>query len=155
MENDKTIEVLNALITINNDRIEGYGTASKNTDEEDLINLFAQFISTSYKCKQELVNEVIKIGGIPAEGTKTTGKFYRIWMEVKSALTNKDRKVILSSCEFGEEMALNTYSKVVSNNISAITAEQQTMLYAQHYLIISDRDKVNSMRNMLEAEACI
>ena len=29
MENKKTIEVLNTLITINNDRIEGYETASK------------------------------------------------------------------------------------------------------------------------------
>ena len=29
MENEKTIAVLNTLITINNDRIEGYETASK------------------------------------------------------------------------------------------------------------------------------
>jgi hypothetical protein len=32
MEKEKTIEVLNSLITISNDRIEGYETASKETD---------------------------------------------------------------------------------------------------------------------------
>uniref|UniRef100_UPI0025C47882 YtxH domain-containing protein n=1 Tax=Marinilabilia sp. TaxID=2021252 RepID=UPI0025C47882 len=52
--NEKAIEVLNSLITINNDRIEGYETASNETEEPDLKNLFAQFISTSQKCKKEL-----------------------------------------------------------------------------------------------------
>lgn len=33
METAKTIDVLNELITINNDRIEGYQTASNETDE--------------------------------------------------------------------------------------------------------------------------
>ena len=53
MENETTIAVLNTLITINNDRIEGYETASKETEEQDLKTLFAQFSSTSQKCKHE------------------------------------------------------------------------------------------------------
>ncbi len=36
IKNQKAIEVLNSLITINNDRIEGYETASKGTKELDL-----------------------------------------------------------------------------------------------------------------------
>ena len=46
MENEKTIAVLNTLITINNDRIEGYETASKETEEQDLKALFAHFTAT-------------------------------------------------------------------------------------------------------------
>jgi hypothetical protein len=33
MKIEKTVEVLNTLITINNDRIEGYETASEETEE--------------------------------------------------------------------------------------------------------------------------
>lgn len=33
MENEATIEVLNTLITINNDRIEGYETAANETED--------------------------------------------------------------------------------------------------------------------------
>ena len=81
MKKEKAVEVLNSLITINNDRIEGYETASKETDEHDLKSLFAQFISTSQKCKQELVLEVNKLGGGASEGTKTSGKFFGCgWM---------------------------------------------------------------------------
>lgn len=78
MHNDNKIEVLNTLITINNDRIEGYETTAKETEEQDLKSLFAQFSYTSQKCKQELSNEVSKLGGTPAEGTLTSGKFFRV-----------------------------------------------------------------------------
>ena len=149
MENEKTIAVLNTLITINNDRIEGYETASKETEEQELKTLFAQFIATSQKCKQELVTEVTKLGGKPEEGTMTSGKFFRVWMDVKAAITGKDRKAILNSCEYGEDVAVDTYNKALRNNLSDITAEQQTMLNAQHALIKADHDKVKSMRDSL------
>ena len=51
MENEKTIDALNKLIEINNDRIEGYETASKETNDTDLLNLFSGFIQTSKKCR--------------------------------------------------------------------------------------------------------
>lgn len=125
MENQKTIEVLNTLITINNDRIQGYETASKETKEQDLKKMFAQFTQTSQKCKQQLVAEVEKLRGEPAEGTKTSGKFFREWMDVKAALTGKDRKAILNSCEYGEDVAVDTYKKALKDNLSDITANQK------------------------------
>ncbi len=149
MEKDKSIEVLNTLITINNDRIEGYETASKETEEQDLKSLFAEFILTSQKCKRELVSEVNKLGGQPSEGTKTSGKFFRVWMDVKAALTGKDRKLILDSCEYGEDVAVNTYNKVLRDHLSDITADQQKLLNAQQALIKVDHNKVKSMRDNL------
>lgn len=152
MENEKTIEVLNSLITINNDRIEGYETAAKETDEQDLKTLFAQFSATSLKCKTELTNEVIKLGGTPAEGTMVSGKFFRVWMDVKAALTGKDRKAILNSCEYGEDIAKNTYEKALKNDAENLSAEQQAMIKAQHLLIVADHDHVKSMRDLVANE---
>ena len=149
MENQKQIDVLNTLITINNDRIEGYETASKETDEQDLKKLFTQFALTSQKCKKELGVEVLKLGSKPAEGTKTSGKFFREWMDVKAALTGKDRKAILNSCEYGEDVAVDTYKKVLKDNLSDITGKQQKLLISQHALIKADHDKVKSMRDAL------
>ena len=145
----KTIVVLNSLIEINNDRIEGYTTASNETKESELKSLFSEFSKTSQKCKQELVNEVHKLGGTPIEGTKTTGKFFRVWMDVKAALTGKDRKAILDSCEFGENKALDTYKDALKNNIENLSGEEQTMLKNQQMLIKADHDKVKSLHNKL------
>ncbi|KOY84555.1 hypothetical protein AD998_20395 [bacterium 336/3] len=149
MEKEKTIEVLNTLITINNDRIEGYETATKETEEQDLKTLFAQFSATSLKCKTELKIEVSKLGGTSAEGTTTSGKFFRVWMDVKAALTGKDRKAILNSCEYGEDMAKDTYEKALKNDAENLSAEQQTMIKEQHTLLVADHDRVKSMRDAL------
>ncbi len=152
MENEKTISVLNTLITINNDRIEGYDTASKETEEQDLKTAFTKFSATSQKCKQELEAEVEKLGGEPAEGTKTTGKFFRVWMDVKAALTGKDRKAILNSCEYGEDVAKSTYENALKNDAEDLSTEQQTMIKAQHTLLAEDHDEVKSMRDLVMAD---
>ena len=149
MEKEKTIEVLNTLITINNDRIEGYDTASKETEESDLKFQFAQFSGTSQKCNQELKTEVIKIGGTPAEGTMVSGKFFRVWMDVKSAITGKDRKAILNSCEYGEDVAKATYEKALEKDSENLSAELQNMIKEQHTLLVADHDKIKSMRDAL------
>lgn len=148
-EKSKAIEVLNSLITINNDRIEGYETALKETEEHDLKTLFAQFISTSRKCKQELVMEVNKLGGEVAEGTKTSGKFFRVWMDVKAALTGKDRKAILNSCEFGEERAQDAYDKALEDDFEHLSAEQQAMINAQESLLEADHYYIKELRDAL------
>ena len=149
METAKTTDVLNELITINNDRIEGYQTASDETEEQDLKALFSQFIFTSQKCKSELVSEVSRLGGEIAEGTKTSGKFFRVWMDVKAALTGKDRKAILDSCEFGEDVAVDTYEKALKDDLEELTSEHQSMLRAQLSVIKADHDKIKSMRDAL------
>ncbi len=152
MEKEKTIEVLNTLITINNDRIEGYETASKETEEKDLKTMFAQFSDTSKKCNKELTSEVHKLGGTPAEGTLVSGKFFRAWMDVKAALTGKDRKIILNSCEYGEDVAKSTYEKALKNDAADLSGEQQTMIKAQHTNLVADHDMVKSMRDLVMAD---
>lgn len=149
MDKEKSIDALNKLIEINNDRIEGYETASKETDESELKTLFSKFSQTSQKCKHELVSEVQKLGGKPMEGTKTSGKFFRAWMDVKAALTRKDREAILNSCEFGEDQAVDTYKNVLKDNTEDLDSMQQTMVKAQLVLIKADHDHVKEMRDML------
>lgn len=149
MEKEKAIEVLNSLITINNDRIEGYETASKETEESDLKAMFAQFISTSQKCKDELSREVITLGGEVAEGTKVSGKFFRAWMDVKAALTGKDRKAILNSCEYGEDEAKDTYEKALENDSEHLNPKQVSMIDTQKMSLKGDHDHIKALRDAL------
>lgn len=149
MENEKTIDVLNKLITINNDRIEGYQTASNETEEADLISLFAELMATSLQCKQELEAEVNALGGSPSEATKASGKFFRVWMDVKAALTGKDRKAILNSCEFGEDAAIKTYEDVLDNELEHLNQQQETMINQQFELLMKDHNRVKSLRDSL------
>lgn len=147
MRNEKTVDALNTLVEINNDRFEGYQTAAKETEEQDLKTLFGRFAQDSSKCRQELANEITKLGGTPVEGTKTTGKLFRAWMDVKAAITGKDRQAILKSCEFGENNALETYESVLKNDTEHLSPGHVSMIQTQMSLLKGDHSKVKSMRD--------
>jgi len=147
MENSKNISALNKLIEINNDRIEGYETASKETKDTDLKMLFGELATTSQKNVSELRAEVKNLGGEPEEGTRATGKFFRAWMDVKAALTGNDRHAILDSCEFGEDKALETYESVLEKATSDLTAEQTQLVSQQQTTLRADHDRVKALRD--------
>ncbi len=149
MEKEKTIDALNTLVEINNDRIEGYEKAIENTEERDLKDLFSEFKETSRKCLGELKSEITKFGGEVTEGTNASGKFFRAWMDFKSALTGKDRKAILNSCEYGEEQADETYQEVLDEESEHLNPQQQAMIKAQHNLLRIDQNRIKSMLNTL------
>ncbi|RRJ91783.1 ferritin-like domain-containing protein [Flavobacterium macacae] len=146
MENSKNISALNKLIEINNDRVEGYETASKEANESDLKSLFGELAATSHKNLSELRSEVKRLGGTPEEGTRVTGKFFRAWMDVKAAFTGNDRHTILDSCEFGEDKALETYEAVL-NDSSDLTAEQTQLVSQQKTALRADHDRVKALRD--------
>lgn len=140
------VDSLNNLIQINNDRIQGYLTAAKETEEPDLKNLFSELMQTSQENRRELTEEVTRLGGTPIEGTTVSGKVYRAWMDVKSALTSKDRKAILSSCEFGEDVAVKTYESELETD--ALTASNLAgKVRHQHSKIKSEHDRIKQLRN--------
>jgi len=147
MDKEKSIVVLNSLVVINNDRIEGYESASKETKDSDLLLLFAHLSQTSVKFKQELVDEIHKLGGKPTEGTTIMGRFFRVWMDVKAAFTKDDRKTILDSCEYGEDTAVEAYNDALKEHDNCISTEQRAMLKAHHALLKIDHDKVKGMRD--------
>jgi uncharacterized protein (TIGR02284 family) len=115
--NEATVEILNDLIMINNDRIAGYERAineAKDLDV-DLKAMFEGMIRESQQYKQELVEKYTTAGGEQVEeGTTNSGKIYRAWMDVKATFTGSDRKAILSSCEFGEDAWRRAYEAALS-----------------------------------------
>jgi uncharacterized protein (TIGR02284 family) len=145
---EKSIDILNDLLQVNNDRIEGYKHAAKETNEPDLKDLFAKFVEDSNKFKMELTTEVKNLGGTPVEGTRNTGKIYRVWMDVKAALTNKDRKAILNSCDTGEGVAIGYYVDALEDLDTS--SSYYSLIKKQFEIIKEDRVKI---KNLLDAVA--
>jgi uncharacterized protein (TIGR02284 family) len=152
MDIEKTIEAFNSLIVINNDRIEGYKTAEAEAQETDLKMLFSDLMETSVQNRKELVAEVTRLGGTPDEGTRVTGKFFRVWMDVKAAFTGNDRKAILESCEYGEDVALETYKNVLIQDHQDTNSVEQDLLNKHYALLKADHDRVKELLNVIEHE---
>jgi len=72
-----------------------------------------------------------------------------MWMDFKAAVTGKDRKSILKSCEYGEDVAKHTYENVLEDKTSELTAGQLALVTKQYAMIKAGHDKVRAMRDAL------
>jgi len=149
--NENLIEVLNDLIQINNDRINGYEKASdeiKATDV-DLLTMFQKMGNDSRDHVRELSNAVVKLGGEPATDTTISGKIYRTWMDVKAAFARKDRLSVLEACEFGEDAAQRAYETAL-NSDAEMNAETRQLIMDQKASLRTSHDIVKKYRDLHE-----
>lgn len=150
--NESTVEVLNDLIKINNDRIAGYERAiseAKDLDV-DLKATFEGMIRESQQYKDELVTKVSACGGDVKQGTTTSGKIYRAWMDVKATFTGSDRKAILSSCEFGEDAAQRAYEAALTSE-AEMTPDTRQMIVEQKQSLRNSHDLIKKYRDAHKA----
>ena len=136
----ETIEVLNDLIRISNDRILGYEKAIRETRREDtdLKILYAAMVAESHRMKITLATEVQTLGGRMEQGTTPAGAVYRGWMEDKAAFTDHDRRAILANCETAEEAAQRAYDLALDHVLPAYIREMLTRQQATLYTSLEE-----------------
>jgi len=146
---EKSSKQLKKLIIINNDRYEGYKTAANETDEPELKALFEHYSHQSKEFSDELQKLLPDSSYSPEPGeTKNTGKLYRIYMDLKATIAGKDRKAILASCEYGEDVAKEAYDKVLENQ-GGIDEEIVDIIRKQRIELQKGHDKIKVMRDSL------
>ena len=145
---EERIEVLNELVHINNDRIEGYEKAITllKTDNQELRPIFEQMVDESEAIKQELVTAIRKHDGeSTSDATTQKGKIYRMWTDIRNAFSSDKEENVLELCEYGEDATQKAY--------------QEAQLQNSHNTIRNLRNWINDMIPKLkthydELEAC-
>lgn len=152
MANDNVIGILNDLVRINHDRVVGYEKAIDELKDEDadLRTLFQRYVNESREYGQELKQEVSRLGGDVAEGTTNSGKIYRVWMDLKAAVTGHDRKTVLNNCEFGEDAAQKAYDTAL-NSDTELEPSLRDLIVRQKAALKVGHDEVKRLRDMAKA----
>ena len=147
--NNETAEILNDLVQINNDRIEGYQTAIDNlkSEDNDLKPLFVSLIGESQQCKQALSKELNLLQEDTEEGTTTSGALYRAWMDVKAVFTGHNRKSILENCEYGEDAAQKAYKDAAKEE--GLPMHLRELILEQKATLRQSHDKIKQLRDQL------
>ncbi|WP_221391870.1 PA2169 family four-helix-bundle protein [Dyadobacter sp. NIV53] len=143
----EVIETLNDLILINNDRIAGYEKSYEETDniETDLKGLFQKYINDSRGFISQLTDEVIKLGGQPADGTLFSGKLYRVWMNIRATFSSDNRKAVLENSEAGEDAAQEAYAEALK--AEELPADLQQLILSQKTILKEAHDNIKSQRD--------
>lgn len=149
----KSSEIMNDLIQVNNDRITGYEKAAEETEviDADLRAIFHSMIDQSRKNVEELTRYVQQTGTLPETGTTLSGKIYRAWMDVKATFNGNDRKTILDSCEYGEDVALKAYKDaLVEEGEEKLSQPVREMITRQKNNLLQSHDRIRMLRDTQE-----
>jgi uncharacterized protein (TIGR02284 family) len=155
---EERIDVLNDLVHINNDRIEGYEKAigMLKPDNQELRPIFEQMVHESEAIKQELVTVIRKHDG-EADGDATTekGKIYRVWMDIRNAFSTDKAENVLELCEYGEDAAQKAYQEALESedtqgaDIRELIVRQKEQLKNAHNTIRNLRDGARNNKSSL------
>lgn len=142
----ETTSVVKDLIKMNNDRYNGYVKSAEDVDDSSLKDLFTRLGKQSNDFKNELLPFAAGEDLDDTNDTSIGSKVHRAWIDIKQAITGKDRHTILQSCEWGEDQILHTYKDTLEkeNGLSAdvriVLQRQETQLQQSHDMIKALRD---------------
>jgi len=145
---DKSVEVLNDLIEINNDRVAGFAHAAKELNEKDLDlrTLFMELRANSRENVHELGRNIHKCGGHVEMGMSGRGALHRMWLDVKATFSGSDRKSILRECERGEDAIKKAYATALLPE-NGLAPEYIEIVKRQQQAIIASHNKIKALRD--------
>lgn len=144
-----TTDTLQDLVLLNNDRVEGYEKAVTQTDDSDLKQLFTKLSDESRKFSNELKGLFTDGEKMPErDETTNSGKLYRVWMDIKNALSANDRKSVLAACEYGEDVIKKAYEDALKNR-DEIAPDALAVIQKQYSALTEAHNRVKHLRDSL------
>jgi uncharacterized protein (TIGR02284 family) len=148
---EKTIDIINDLIKINNDRVAGFEKAAQDLKEDnlDLRPLFEKLAGESRNNTEELMRYANQYGADTEDDTSTAGALHRAWIEIRAAFSGNDTVSILGECERGEDAIKKAYVSALEDSDEISYAVQET-IRRQQQGIIESHDLIKSLRDESE-----
>lgn len=148
MKNESTVSVLNDLLNITNDRIEGFSKVEEKvwTTHSALKADYDQMVSQSQVMKTELINLIREHGGNPDNTTSTAGALHRAWIDIKNSFSADKAESTLENVVFGEKAAINAYEKALDSD--DLLPETQKVISDQLHQLKSSYRKFENLEKM-------
>ncbi|MFC3160431.1 conserved hypothetical protein [Chryseobacterium arachidis] len=117
MNNENTVSVLNDLLNITNDRIEGFSKVEdKVWDTHSSLKAdYDQMVAQSQTMKNDLIQLINGKGGEADNTTSTAGAIHRAWIDVKNSFVADKDESTLENVVFGERAAIDAYQDALDS----------------------------------------
>ena len=142
--NDGTIlSALSDLINVCRDGAAGYTAAWEHLKDDAMKGVCSQYAEQRGEFVIELQAEVQRMGQTPEPSGTIRAAAHRGWMNLKSAITNGDAQAILAECHTGDQIAVDTYERVLHQEI--LPQNIRDKVQHQYDLIRLARDSMESL----------
>jgi len=139
---------LNDLIATLKEGQKGYAEAMTDVEDTDLKDLFKEYAAQRSQYITELEDQMYKLDLKPDtnEGNNTiAGTVHRAFINLKGAVTGKDRHSILAECERGEDHAKAAYED--AKKIQDLPSDLKIIIDKQADGILKAHNKIRDMRD--------
>jgi uncharacterized protein (TIGR02284 family) len=140
---NEAVSTLNDLIETLKDGKNGFEAAASDVEDANVKATFQEFAQQRSQLAQELAKEVSKLGGDPESSGSAAASMHRGWMNIKKALGGGE-KSILNEAERGEDNAVKTYEKALSQNLPDNVASVVRRQYGE---VKQAHDRVRNLRD--------
>jgi uncharacterized protein (TIGR02284 family) len=146
MTNQKEIiSTINDLIETLKDGQRGFKEAADAVSNPQLKSLFGEYSQQRSRFASELQMQAKAYGeGEPETDGSTAGAIHRGWINLKSAISNKEESAILAECERGEDAAVQAFGKArradLPLSLRDIISRQLSQIKTAHDQIKTLRD---------------
>ena len=148
LNNEDSISVINHLIEISIDGEDGYVKASEEIDNQQLKQYLLRKSDQVKESVNELQSLVRELGGEPSDTASIGGKIHRMWIDIKTLITQNDTLAVLEELERGEDVALHEFREAskedLPNNVAHVVARLLAGAQRNH-------DEIRDMRNSAQA----
>lgn len=148
MNNERTVSVLNDLLNITNDRIQGFSKVEDKVWDTytPLKADYNQMVSQSQTMKSELNNLILERGGEPDNTGSTAGAIHRTWIDVKNSFSGDKAESTLENVVYGEEAAINAYQDALDSG--DLCPESSRVVSDQLHHLKSSYNKFSNLNEM-------
>lgn len=148
--NNEVFSTVHHLIERCKDGAKGYKTAAEDVEDQDLKQLFLKYAVQRDSMITELQTELHKMGKTDDESSSLEGTVHRMWIDIKSAISSKDRVRILEECERGEDYAVKAVEEARAKELPG-TLKQ---IVEQQYMDVKNaHDHIRALRDKSKGEA--
>ena len=144
MDKDRIVSVLNGLVDISRDGAAGFRTCADDTDDATLKIYFQNRAQSCDEAVRILSAEVRRYGGDPDKSGSAVGTLHRVWVDLKTMLSNNDSVAVLEECERGETAALMAYENALREELPG---ELRALLDHQYEGAKRNHDRVRQLRD--------
>jgi uncharacterized protein (TIGR02284 family) len=142
-----TQAILNELLETLKDGEQGYATALTDVEDHDLKDVFKKYALQRDGYLTELENQMhqLNLKTEDKESGSVTATIHRAFINLKAAVTSKDRHSILAECERGEDYAVKAYETALK--AEDLPGQLKTILETQYAGVKQGHDEIKALRD--------
>ena len=147
-QHDHDISTLNGLIATTIDSADGYAEAAKEAHGSRFETLFSQRAGERRTMASTLQHEVTVLGGEAETTGSVLAGAHRLFLNLKSAVTNHDEKMIINEVEAGKDLIKAKYEDAVLDR--ELSPQVKAIIEQAYRSVLEGHDEMRDIKHGME-----